>query len=240
MPPPLRKLALTAHVTSSVGWLGAALIFGGLAIVGLTSPDDQTARAAYLVMEPTARYVLVPLALASLVTGVIQSLGTPWGLLRHYWVGCKLAMTVLGVPLLLSYLDALGHLADVAADPENDLSVVRDPSPGLHASLAAAGLLVATVLAVYKPRGMTAYGQRRRHRLAGEPARVHTGDLPGWEHPWDLNRHVERWPRTNPMIACGLALRPLGRAALSPPGTGPRRHRRHRIRRRGRFQNSGG
>lgn len=52
MGPSLRKFALTAHVTSSIGWLGAALAFLAVAGVGLTSPDAQTVRGAYLVMEP--------------------------------------------------------------------------------------------------------------------------------------------------------------------------------------------
>ena len=85
MAPALRKLALTAHVVSSVGWLGAALVFLGLAIIGMTGQDAQTVRGTYLVMEPAAWYVLVPLAFASLSTGLVQALGTTWGLFRHYW-----------------------------------------------------------------------------------------------------------------------------------------------------------
>lgn len=54
MPPGLRKSVLTAHVTSSVDWLGAVAVALALAIVGLTSQDAQTVRAAYLVMEPVA------------------------------------------------------------------------------------------------------------------------------------------------------------------------------------------
>jgi hypothetical protein len=76
MSPRLRKVALTAHITSSVGWLGAVVAFLGLAVVGLTSQDAQTVRGAYLVMEPAAWFVLVPLAFASLLTGLVQSLGT--------------------------------------------------------------------------------------------------------------------------------------------------------------------
>jgi len=40
---------------------------------------------------------------------------------------------------------------------------VRTSSPVLHAAAALLLLLVATVLAVYKPRGMTRYGQRKQH-----------------------------------------------------------------------------
>src|SRR5881628_3305955 len=83
MAPSLRKFALTAHVTSSVGLLGSIAAFLALAVAGLTSQDAQIVRAAYLAMDLAARFVIVPLAFASLLTGLIQSLGTPWGLFRQ-------------------------------------------------------------------------------------------------------------------------------------------------------------
>ncbi|QIN84517.1 DUF2269 domain-containing protein [Rubrobacter tropicus] len=163
MKPRVRKFALTAHVASSVGWLGAVVVFLALAVVGLTGRDAQTVRGAYLVMEPAAWFVLVPLAFATLTTGIVQSLGTKWGLFRHYWVLFKLLITVFATVVLLVYMETFGYLAGVAADPTADLGVVRNPSPGLHAALALLVLLVATVLAVYKPRGMTPYGRRKQH-----------------------------------------------------------------------------
>ncbi len=51
MTPHLRRFALTAHVTSSVGWLGAVGAFLALAVAGLTSQDTQMVRATYLAME---------------------------------------------------------------------------------------------------------------------------------------------------------------------------------------------
>ena len=160
MTPGLRKFALTAHVASSVGWLGAVVVFLGLAVVGLTSEDAQTVRGAYLVMEPAGWFVLVPLALASLVTGLVQALGTTWGLFRHYWVVFKLLINLFATLVLLMYMRTLGALADLAADARADLDVVRSPSPLLHAGAALLLLLTATVLAVYKPRGLTPYGRR--------------------------------------------------------------------------------
>ena len=171
MTPRLRKFALTAHVTSSVGWLGAVVVFLALAIVGLTSQDAQTVRGAYLVMEPAAWLVLVPLAFASLLTGIVQALATTWGLFRHYWVLFKLLITVFATIVLLSYMETFGVMAGVAADPSADLALVRNASPGLHAVLALLVLLVATVLGVYKPRGMTRYGWRKQHeqRTVSQP-----------------------------------------------------------------------
>jgi putative copper export protein len=165
MTPRVSKLALTAHVTSSVGWLGALAAFLGLAIVGLTSDDPETVRGAYLVMEPAAWFVLVPLAFASLLTGLVQSLGTTWGLFRHYWVLGKLLINVFATFVLLIYMETFDLLADVAADPSADLGAVRNVSPALHAALALVLLLAATTLAVYKPRGLTRYGWRKQQEL---------------------------------------------------------------------------
>lgn len=174
MRPGVRKLALTVHIATTVGWLGAVVAFLGLAIVGLTSGDAQTVRGAYLVMEPITWFVLVPLALASLLTGLVSALGTPWGVFRHYWVLFKLVLNVLATVLLLVYTQSVGYFADVAADPTADLDVVRNPSPALHAILALALLVVALVLAVYKPRGMTSYGQRRQtEQRRGQHEHVH-------------------------------------------------------------------
>ena len=164
MTPRLRKFALTAHVTASVGWLGAAIAFLAIAVVGLTSRNAQTVRGAYLVMEPAAWFTLVPLAFASLLTGVVSSLGTRWGLFRHYWVIFKLLISVFATIILLIYMGTFRLMAGVASDPGADLGVVRNPSPVVHASLALLLLLAATVLGVYKPWGMTRYGRRKPPR----------------------------------------------------------------------------
>src|SRR5690349_21578059 len=84
MTPNLRHGTLTAHITSSVGWFGAVAGFLVLSIAGLASANAQTVRAVYIAMEVLGWFVIVPFCLASLATGLVQSLGTPWGLLRHY------------------------------------------------------------------------------------------------------------------------------------------------------------
>ena len=171
--PGLRKLALVTHVTSSVGWTGAVVASLALAIVGLTSQDAQLVRAVALTLEPLGWFVLVPMSLASLLTGLVVSLGTRWGLLRHYWVVVKLLMNLVAAAVLLLYMQTLGALADVAASASSggDVSDLRSPSPLVHAAGALLLLLVATTLSVYKPKGMTRYGQRRlRRERASEPA----------------------------------------------------------------------
>ena len=166
MNPRLRRLALTAHITASVGWLGAIVGFLALAVAGIASDDVETVRSAYLMMEVFGWFVLVPFAIASLVTGLVQSLGTKWGLFRHYWVLAKLLINLFATVVLLAYMQTLGELSEIAAATSADHAAVKSPSPLIHAGAALGLLLVAMVLAVYKPRGMTAYGQRKQRERA--------------------------------------------------------------------------
>jgi hypothetical protein len=75
----IRKFALTAHVASSVGWLGALAVFFVHSVASLISQDAQMVRAAGLAMGLTAWFVILPLSFASLLTGLVQALGTLWG-----------------------------------------------------------------------------------------------------------------------------------------------------------------
>ena len=173
----LRKLALTAHVASSVGWLGAVAGFLALAIAGLNSQDAQKVRAAYLAMELIGWFVIVPLSFASPLTGLVQSLGTSWGLFRHYWVVIKFIITIPATLLLLLHMQPVGHLARVV----EETTIASGELAGLRVQLTAdAGaaivvLLVATTLSVYKPRGLTAYGRRKQAEESGLQSRHATG-----------------------------------------------------------------
>jgi len=164
MTPRLRKFALTAHITSSIGWLGAIAAFLALAVAGLTSQDEQAVRAAYLAMELTAWFAIVPLALASLLSGFIQALGTPWGLFRHYWVLVKLVLTVFATIVLLVKMALIGEAARMAAETPLPLADLRVAGNELvvHAAGGLLVLLVLAALSVYKPQGMTSYGQRKQ------------------------------------------------------------------------------
>lgn len=164
MTPRVRKFALTAHVACSVGWLGAVVGSLGLAIAGLASQDAATVRAVYIAMDVTGWFVLVPLSLAALATGLVRSLDTRWGLFRHYWVIVKLAITVLATLVLLLHTQTLRSLAELARESTaagTAVEGVRSASPLLHAGAALALLVVTTSLAVYKPAGMTRYGRSR-------------------------------------------------------------------------------
>jgi hypothetical protein len=76
MTPGFRKFALTAHITFSVGWIGAVVAYLALGVAAVTSGDAQTMRAAWIGMELIGWFAIIPLALAALLTGLVMSLGT--------------------------------------------------------------------------------------------------------------------------------------------------------------------
>jgi uncharacterized membrane protein len=163
MPPRLRKFALAAHLIASVGWIGAVAAYIALDVVAATNQDTQTLRAVYLAMELIARYVIVPLAIASLLTGIVMSLGTKWGLFRHYWVLISFLLTMIATVVLVLETQTISYFADRAADPtasSDDLHALANTL--VHSVGGTVVLLVILVLNVYKPRGMTPYGWRKQ------------------------------------------------------------------------------
>lgn len=164
MPPILRKLALIVHIVASVSWMGAVASYLALAIAGLNTYDIEVQRACYITMDLTARLVIVPLCFAALLTGVVQSLGTTWGLFRHYWVLIKLLLTVVATVLLVAHTEPIRYMANIAS--VEPLSMANFGRLRLQlaydASAALLLLLVIAVLSVYKPRGVTPYGRRKQ------------------------------------------------------------------------------
>jgi hypothetical protein len=151
----LRKLALTAHVTVSVGWLGAAAAYLALAVVGLTTQDSEMASAAYRAMEVIGFAIIVPCSVAALLSGLVQSLGTEWGLFRYYWIVTKLSLTVVATTVLLMHVPAVTRMARIAVTASLSSGDFADLRMQLvvHAVGGMLVLLTTTALSVYKPWG---------------------------------------------------------------------------------------
>jgi uncharacterized membrane protein len=159
--PTPRRALLTAHIVLSVGWIGAVAAFLAMNVVALTSSRSEIAGSMYIAMNVVGLYVIVPASILAVLTGVVQSIGTQWGVWRHRWVATKLVLGVLSmIALLLHQFTAVrtaAHHADGGMDPHAiGVQLVAD------ASLAVVLLIVATILSVFKPWGLTRYGQRRR------------------------------------------------------------------------------
>ncbi len=155
MTPRLSKAVLTSHITFSVGWLGAVAVFLVLAITGLTSQDDQLVRSSVIAMKLSAWFVIVPFCLTSLFTGVVQAVGTKWGLFKHYWIVVKLFLTLASTILLLLHMQPISYLAGEAKESSFSSSQYNGQLIDLIAKSGGAilVLLAITTISIYKPWG---------------------------------------------------------------------------------------
>lgn len=168
MTPRARKLVLTAHLTFSLGWIGAVIAYLALGVAAVTSPNTRTVRAAWTGMDITGWYVIVPLALASLLTGLVMALGTRWGLFRHYWVLVSFVLTVFSTTVLVLHMPEVSTLA-AAAQEAQGAHLAALGGDLAHPGIGLVVLLAIQVLNMYKPRGITRYGWRKQNAEAQEP-----------------------------------------------------------------------
>jgi hypothetical protein len=120
-------------------------------------------------MELMGWFVIVPFSVASLLSGVIQSLGTQWGLFRHYWVIAKLSITVGASLLLMLHMQVVSSIALAASSDAAASSHVQSARMQVVADAGAAVivLLLAVALSIYKPAGRTDEPAPRWVRFSG-------------------------------------------------------------------------
>lgn len=154
--PGQRKLAVAAHVILSVGLLGVSTVLFILAAVAATSADAETSRAAYRAMGILTSGVTQAGAVGALVTGLILSFGTKWGVFQYYWIVTKLVLTaatvINGMVVVGGYVRQAVALTSGTAPSAADLGNM----PMLLVAATGAGVLMlgaATVISVYKPWG---------------------------------------------------------------------------------------
>lgn len=163
MPNRARKFVLTAHVVFSVGWLGAVVAYLSLVFALLSGEDARTAHSAWTSMESIGWFAIIPLAIGALLSGLVMSLGTSWGLFRHYWVIIKLVLTAFATFVLIV------HMPTVSLQAGGATGMTHVGLGGPRGELVHAGggmliLLATTILAVYKPKGLTWYGKRKQRQ----------------------------------------------------------------------------
>jgi hypothetical protein len=159
--PGARKLVLSIHLTVSVGWIGAVLAYLGLGVTAVRTDDPDLIRAMWNAMDVSGWYVIVPLAIASLLTGLLIALGTKWGLFRHYWVVISFGLTVFAVVVLLLHMPTVSSTAEFARSAEGPALEGLGGDLG-HPGIGLVILLVVQVINLYKPRGLTRYGWRKQ------------------------------------------------------------------------------
>jgi hypothetical protein len=160
MAPGLRKAALALHICSSVGWIGAAAAYLALALAAQLSRQASTVYSAWIGMDLIGWAVTVPLGCLAYLTGLLMSLGTSWGLVRHYWVLIAFVLTTFALGVLLLHMPTVTQTADLAR-MTTSAQVATLGGDILHPAVGIGVLIVVAVLNVYKPRGQTGLGPQK-------------------------------------------------------------------------------
>jgi hypothetical protein len=145
------KVALTAHILTSVGWFGVALVVALCGFLAYATSDAAFRHSLYRTLE-LLPWLSIPLGLAAVATGVVLGLGTKHGVLRRWWVVVKIGISAAVIVTDAVVIARVAHHAVAAGGPERAL---RD---GAIAHVVV--LTVATVLSVFKPWGTTPWTRR--------------------------------------------------------------------------------
>ena len=158
LPPTVSRLMLTAHIVTSVGWIGAVIAYLALDIVASASDDIAAVRAAFFGMDLTIRVVIAPLAVTSVLIGTAKALTGSWGLFRHYWVVVKLLLSMFATVILVIEMQSVAFMAELASTNADPRSL---PGSLPHSVGGLVVLISVAVLSVYKPKGLTPHGWRK-------------------------------------------------------------------------------
>jgi uncharacterized membrane protein len=157
---PARRASLVVHVSASAAWLGLTLGLFALAVTAATTGSAVTVEASVRAMKLFADWLLLPVAFASFVSGMVLSLGTPWGLARHRWVYTKFWLTLATTTATVFALRPGVNAAVTAVAAGDSLPDTGDILFGPIVSLSA--YVFMTVISVLKPWGLTRRGRRQR------------------------------------------------------------------------------
>src|SRR5215208_8148791 len=161
----MRKSVLVVHIVSAGVWIGIDVVMAVFVFTALLAADDNTKALCYQALELFAVWPLLMTGLVCLASGVVLGLGTKYGLVRYWWVAIKLALNVVLVVLVVFVLrPGVIEMAEQGrrfmAGETASLTVGGLIFPPIVSTSA---LLVATVLAVFKPWG------RIRKRQSSKP-----------------------------------------------------------------------
>lgn len=165
LPPGARKLVLAVHIVASVSWIGVDAVLLVLGATALGTSDPTVADAAYPIMARLGDWLVTPLSLTALASGVLLGVGTRWGLLRHYWVLASLLATAAMTAAAIVLLNPLLH--EVAAAPVAPATGGERIQVVAASSVALVLLSAVNALNVYKPRGRTPWYSRSSGTHAG-------------------------------------------------------------------------
>ena len=96
--PKYQKILKIVHLVSVIAWVGSAIVMNSIRhLVSISDNAGMYYMADFL--EAVDMKILVPGAIACLLTGVLYSTLMPWGFFKHKWITVKWVLTILMIAL---------------------------------------------------------------------------------------------------------------------------------------------
>jgi hypothetical protein len=159
--PAVRKTLLALHIVLGIGWMGVDIALLVLLITARTTDDATLAVSGFNAIRMIVPVAVPPLSLGILATGLLLGLGTPWGLVRYWWVLIKLilsgVMTVLVFTSLVPEVSSMAILAATTGSADAVRASLGDlPTQLLFPPVVSFAMLgIATFLSIFKPWSRT-------------------------------------------------------------------------------------
>jgi hypothetical protein len=154
-----RRWLLTLHLLFSGLMLGEAFVFLILSITAASTNDAGVLQACYTSMHVLAKTAVRYSVIFAIITGILLSVRTHWGLFKFYWIIAKEGLTLLSVALgpIGMYVWTLKAVKLTSAE---GLSVLQDPAFIVNRGELWTGIILQIlslsailVISVFKPWG---------------------------------------------------------------------------------------
>jgi len=154
-----KQLIIVIHVLSVVCWLGGAMVMLLLGTYMLKAENGEqlyyTLDHMHLIDVVLIRYT----ALVALLTGILLSVWTNWGLFKHYWILIKLILTVALISFGIEYMG--DWLSQIVRIGKQERFLALSDAAFLNASYSLIGgaianivsLIFMTAISYFKPFG---------------------------------------------------------------------------------------
>ena len=163
-----KRWLLSAHILCAVAWLGAALCSLIFSLTALFTIDAHLLNATYVFADILDKAILRGGAIGALITGILLSVLTQWGLIRFYWIIVKEIVSVLCI--VVGIIISGWNDNAISLTAHKGLQVFHNPLYLTNRTLVFMGICFqilalsgVIVISVFKP-----WGQRKRQESRHE------------------------------------------------------------------------
>ena len=157
-----KRWLLSIHLLCTVAWLGAGLCSLIFNITALITSNPHLLNAAYVFAGILDKAILRGGAVGALVTGILLSMLTQWGLMRFYWIIVKEIVSILCI--VIGFIISGWNADAISLTAMQGLDALHNPLFITNRTMMFAGIFFqlislsgVIVISVFKP-----WGQRKR------------------------------------------------------------------------------